>query len=271
MIINDIDFSELYLNHMAKAGRVTKPASNWDSRAEKMAETCANPGDEYLKAFLSMMDLNDAGTLLDVGCGPGTICLSVAEKLEHVYGLDYSTGMLNVANRRAEKMGLDNVTMISRAWDDNWDDIPECDIVVASRSTLVADMRSALIKLNAKAKMRVYTTHTVNSHFIDPRIIKVIGRNDAGLPNYIYALNILYQMGINPRLDYIHSQNPPIRIMNYEALESSVSWSLGELTDQERDKLYCYYQQGKDEPESLISSLRSWAFISWDKHEIKRF
>lgn len=76
-IYQDIDFSRLYLNHMARAGRVEKPACSWDERAEKMATVCANPEDDYLKSFLSLMDLSGAETLLDVGCGPGTICLPV--------------------------------------------------------------------------------------------------------------------------------------------------------------------------------------------------
>ncbi|VFS50104.1 23S rRNA (uracil-5-)-methyltransferase RumA [Budvicia aquatica] len=71
-----------------KPGGWTKPASSWDAKAEKMAESCANPEDEYLKKFLSMMDLTGAETLLDIGCGPGTICLQVADRLKHVYGLD---------------------------------------------------------------------------------------------------------------------------------------------------------------------------------------
>ncbi|QBH96344.1 methyltransferase domain-containing protein [Limnobaculum zhutongyuii] len=267
MIISDIDFSSLYKNHMAKAGRVTKPASSWDAKAEKMAESCANPEDEYLKKFLSMMDLTGAKTLLDIGCGPGTICLQAANKLEHVYGLDYSAGMLEVAERRANVMELDNVTLFQRAWDDNWDDIPPSDIVVASRSTLVADMGAALKKLHDKALMRVYTTHPIDPHFMDIRILRALGRENTGLPNYIYPLNILCQMGINPRLDYIYSRNCQARTDSYEEFEKTVSWSLGELTDRERDNLHKYYQQGKNGPEPLISPLRGWAFISWDKNQ----
>lgn len=265
MIINDIDFATLYKNHMAKAGRVTKPASSWDAKAEKMAESCANPEDEYLKKFLSMMDLTGAETLLDIGCGPGTICLQVAERLKHVYGLDYSAGMLAVAQRRAKVMKQDNVTLFQRAWDDSWDSIPECDVVVASRSTLVADMASALKKLNDKARLRVYTTHTIDPHFMDIRILRALGRESTGLPNYIYPLNILCQMGINPRLDYIYSRNCQSRVDSYEEFEKSIGWSLGELTESEQNALYAYYQKGKDGPEPLISPLRGWAFISWDK------
>lgn len=269
MIIDDINFSQLYKDHMTLAGRVAKPASSWDSRAENMAKKCADPEDEYIKAFLSLMNLSDAKTLLDVGCGPGTICLPVANQLDHVYGLDYSSGMLDVAKRLAKSQGIDNFSSIQKSWDDNWDNVPECDIVVASRSTLVTDMAASLQKLHAKARLRVYTTHTINPHFMDIRILKAIGRDSIGVPNYIYPLNILYQMGINPRLDYIHSHNCQAKTDSYDTFESSVIWSLGSLTEQEREQLYQYYQQGKNRDEPLMSPLRSWAFISWDKNPPK--
>ncbi|WP_347254738.1 class I SAM-dependent methyltransferase [Leminorella grimontii] len=262
-VYQDVDFSQLYLNHMRRAGRVTKPASSWDEKAEKMARVCANPEDEYLKAFLSRMDLSGAETLLDVGCGPGTICLLCAPRLRQVYGLDYSPGMLDAACRRANEAGIVNAAFIQREWDAAWDDVPVCDIVVASRSTLVADMASALRKLNEKARMRVYTTHAVQSHFIDERILSALERQSDGLPNYIYPLNILYQMGIHPRLDYIDAHYPQPQPESYEALERAVGWSLGELSLTEKRRLKSYYRRCEEDDVAPLSSLRRWAFISW--------
>jgi SAM-dependent methyltransferase len=265
MTINDINFSQIYQDHLSIAGRVAKPASSWDERAESMAKRCSDPEDDYTKTFLSLMDLSGAETLLDVGCGPGTIGLPLANKLSHVYGMDYSAGMINVAQRRAEQMKLSNVTFIQKSWDESWQDIPACDIVVASRSTLVSDMAAALKQLHDKARLRVYTTHTVTPHFMDARILKAIGRESLGLPTYIYAINILYQMGINPELTYIHAKAGQMNTDSFDAFESSVSWSLGPLTAREREGLRQYYQQVKNSAQPLVSSVRSWAFISWAK------
>ena len=46
------------------------------------------------KSFVSKINFEGAKSLLDVGCGPGTIALEAAPHLEAVYGLDYSSGML---------------------------------------------------------------------------------------------------------------------------------------------------------------------------------
>ena len=118
----------------------------------------------YIQQFVDRMDLTDCATLLDVGCGAGAISLTVAARLEHVYGLDYSPGMLEAFAANARERGLAGVTPILRAWDDDWSDVPICDVVVASRSTAVPDLEAALLKLNSKARRRVYVTYPADGH-----------------------------------------------------------------------------------------------------------
>lgn len=95
----------------------------------------------------------------------------------------------------------------SSALEEDWSDLPRCDIAVASRSTLVADMRRAMSKLNNQARLRVYTTHLVSTSFVSPAIQRAAGREVIELPNYIFALNVLYQMGIYAHVDFIRGQN----------------------------------------------------------------
>lgn len=185
MLIDDIDFADLYLQQLRLAHRTEKTPDHWDQRAEKMAENCASPTDSYLQQLTSKIDLQGAQTLFDMGCGPGTVSLALADKLTTIYGVDYSQGMLNVAARRAAALKADNVHWIQRAWEEDWSDLPRCDIAVASRSTLVADMRQAMSKLNNQARLRVYTTHLVSTSFVSPAIQRAAGREVIELPNYI--------------------------------------------------------------------------------------
>src|SRR3546814_20967178 len=60
-----------------------------------------------------------------------------------------------------------------------------------------------LAKLHAKARRRVYLTHLAGGHFIDPAIQQALGRTRPAMPGYIYIINILHGMGIQPSLDYI--------------------------------------------------------------------
>lgn len=81
-----------------------------------MAENCASPTDSYLQQLTAKIDLQGAQTLFDMGCGPGTVSLALADKLTTIYGVDYSQGMLKVAARRAAALKADNVHWIQRAW-----------------------------------------------------------------------------------------------------------------------------------------------------------
>ncbi|BDM65346.1 methyltransferase [Shewanella sp. NFH-SH190041] len=268
MIIEDVDFAAMYQAHLKKANRSHKTSDHWDKRAEEMAVSCANPNDPYIRDFLAMMDLTGADTLLDMGCGPGSICLAAADRFEQVYGVDYSAQMLTVCRRRAVQLGLGNVNLLQRAWEDDWQDIPVCDIAVASRSTLVGDLHAAMYKLNQHARLRVYTTHTVSPTFIDPRIIRAIGREVVTLPNYLYAVTVLEQMGIHPKVDYITSLNCQGRDNSYEDFEHSVSWSLGGLSEAETMALRQFYDSHKQPGKPLLAGDRSWAMVYWDKVDL---
>ncbi|WP_407901220.1 class I SAM-dependent methyltransferase [Providencia rustigianii] len=263
MLINQLDFAKMYQQHMQQAQRSRKEPEHWDKKAQQMAQTCANPNDPYLVGFRQLMDFTGAKTLLDVGCGPGSISLALANQFESVIGIDYSQGMLEMAEIRAKEMNITNARFEPLAWEDNWDSLPKVDISVASRSTLVDDLKGALLKLNRQTNLRVYTTHTINPTFIDEKVIKAIGRNVVSLPTYIYAVNILHQMGINARVDFIKSPNKG-GFNNFAAFADSVNWSLKDLTEDEIEKLRHYYNEQTASGRVLPFPSRDWAMVSWD-------
>ncbi|MBP6018634.1 MAG: methyltransferase domain-containing protein [Burkholderiaceae bacterium] len=201
MIISDLDFAAMYKLHMGLSQRPAKPASVWDDKALDLSARVMNS--PYSDEFVKRMDLQGASSLLDVGCGPGTIALAVAGQLDQVHGLDYSVGMLACMAENAAAQGLDHVQTHLLAWEDSWDTVPVCDIVVASRSSLVADMAGALAKMTAHARLRCYMTHLVGGSFGGAGSATLTGRQQGSLPDYIYIINILYGMGLHPRIDYI--------------------------------------------------------------------
>lgn len=56
MLIDDIDFADLYLQQLKLAHRTEKTPDHWDQRAEKMAENCASPTDSYLQQLIAKID-----------------------------------------------------------------------------------------------------------------------------------------------------------------------------------------------------------------------
>ncbi|MCL2021181.1 MAG: class I SAM-dependent methyltransferase [Betaproteobacteria bacterium] len=259
MTIAAIDFCRLYSDHMTAAGRA-KPSSAWDKRVPDIKRK--EKKGRYAGEFISRMDLTDARTLLDVGCGTGAISLPLAARLERVIGLDYSQGMLDEFKASIAEQGITNADALHLAWEDDWSEVPECDIVVASRSTMVQDIGAALAKLDAKAKKRVYLTHLVDGRFIDPRIFDAIGRKPLPMPDYIYVLNILHSRNIHPRLDYIDGEGPLTGITEFDELLQRTTWAIGELDTNERARLQAWFEEVMEN--GGLNTIIRWAFISWD-------
>ena len=266
--INDIDFAQLYRNHIQQATREPKTSQDWDKKALTMMNTCAELNSPYVKDFTSRMDMKGAQTLLDVGCGGGTIALSVANQFQKIYALDYSQGMLDVVQQRSEQLGLKHVECLLKSWDDNWNDVPECDIVVSSRSSMVNDIEDALAKLNAKAKKAVYMTMTVDKDFIDREILSYIGRDQVGFPSYIYAINLLHQQGYQATVDFTSTPQAcnQAKPTDETGFIETVRWSLGELSQEEIDKLKHYYKKNQNGHLTGRPAQKKWAFVAWQKN-----
>jgi len=261
MTIFAIDFARLYQDHMAAAGK-PKTREEWDERAAKMKQ--GQDEGTYTTALMERLDFSDCESLLDVGCGAGAVALAAAPHLDRVYGLDFSPGMLALLAENARSKGYSNIYPITRAWEDDWSDVPVCDIVVASRSSAVTDMADALAKLNNKACRRVYLTSLVGGYFIDPGILAAAKRQRMPLPDYLYIVNILYRMGIHPRLDYIESGNRLAGKKDFTQFSRKVADILGELSPQEKERLKAWYEADPARALSGGDPFR-WAVVSWEK------
>ena len=58
------------------------------------------------------LGLDGRGRLLDLGCGPGTVTLRVADRFEEVVGVDPDAGMVAEAQRLAAERGITNARFV---------------------------------------------------------------------------------------------------------------------------------------------------------------
>lgn len=260
MSIDRIDYAELYREQMRNAGWRKKTPDEWDKRAPAMSQR--GVGGPYADDFIAAMNTQGASTLLDVGCGHGALCLPLAERFEQVHALDYSPVMLQHLNENAQALGIHNVQSHCLAWEDEWDGVPVCDILIASRSCSVADMDVLLNKVNRYARQRVYLSYLVGGRFVDHELTSLLSREYQGLPDYIYIINMLYQRNIHPTLSYIETPSRLAGTDNFEAFVKKVEWAMGKLDESETTLLRDWYQANPEKARQGGAPMR-WALISW--------
>jgi SAM-dependent methyltransferase len=258
MNLSDIDFAERYRRQVQRVNRREKTPEYWDGRAPAMSQRMSDS--QYVLQFVAALDLEGCATLLDVGCGPGTIALTVAPRLEHVYGLDYSPGMLAAFAEEARARGLTAATPILHAWEDDWADVPLCDIVVASRSTAVPDLEAAILKLDSKARKRVYMSYPADGRLPGDEVRRAIGRADSSAPDYLCTVGILHHLGLHPTLGYLTTENRFARCVDFADFLSKVTELVGSLSAEESCRLEMFYRQTRD---CALQEPTRWAVFSW--------
>lgn len=262
MKFEDIDFNEIYKEQKEKSSFRSKSKEAWDKKAVSMNQRVHNS--IYNQQFLKQINLDGIESLLDVGCGVGNLSLIFAKKLKRVYSLDYSTKMLEILEENAKKENTTNINTINKSWYDDWNDVPNADLVIASRSMEVKDMKEALLKLNEKANKKVVITYKVGGSFVSSEILNVLGREIIKKPDYIYLVNILYNLGINASVNFIQSEGRNAIYTSKEKFIESVSWSIDGLSNDEVKRLEKYYE-GLDISKKQKEDFVYWAVISWNK------
>ena len=139
---------------------------------------------------------------------------------------------------------------------------PECDITFASRCLDVDDLKQALEKLLSKTKKALYITFKVGS-FINEDVLNALGSNIEKRPDFIYLINILFQMGYLPKLEYIQTSCSDGMPETIDDLVKKIQWGLSrELTEPEVYNLNKYFNGNRFERKQ---EYMNWAFIRVDK------
>jgi SAM-dependent methyltransferase len=216
-----------------------------------------------------MLDIDHQTTVLDVGCGPGTLTLPLARRAASVTAIDYAAGMLDRLRAAAEQQCLTNVRTVLCAWEDDWRQasITNHDVAIASRSLNIEDLGGGIAKLDEYARKRVYLVERIDPTPFDPAAFAAVGRPFDSGPDYIYTLNILYTMGIHPEVRQI-TIAPEDTFPDLEHALERYRWMIKNITGEEEQQLRAFLSSrivSKTAGGVTIGGLapQRWALISW--------
>lgn len=90
---------------------MTSDAEFWDKIAEKYAaQPVKNPSAFARKQAITREYLRPDATVLEIGCGTGSLALAMAPHTGHIHALDVSGEMIKIADEKKAAAGVTNVT-----------------------------------------------------------------------------------------------------------------------------------------------------------------
>ncbi len=100
---------------------MTTDASFWDRIADEYAQKPVDDPDAFdRKTTITRSRMEPSDTVLDLGCGTGSLALRLAPHAAHVHGLDLSSAMTRIARGKASAQKIENVTFHTGAFDETF-------------------------------------------------------------------------------------------------------------------------------------------------------
>ena len=177
------------------------------------------------EAVIRGTDITADSRILDIGSGPGTLAIPFASRVKHVTAVEPAEGMRSVMQEKMAERGVTNIDIVQKRWEDvdvAADLRPPYDVVIASFSLGMSDIRAAIEKMIQASSRYVYLYHFAGPtswdrqwHELWPRLH---GREYQSGPKSDVLYNVLYQMGIYPNV----STFPLVHNQRYSNLEEAM-------------------------------------------------
>lgn len=191
-----------YANEKGWADYWNAVAQSYSRRNKEIAGHC-----QELVGWLAGEGILNAETIvLDVGCGPGTYALPLAERVKEVVALDVAENMLQVLCAEAAEKGLAaRVRTLLGRWEDVKDE-KQFDLVFAANSPAVYNYET-LVKMNRVSRKYCCLVSFARGcclHLRNQLWKKVMGAEISGSAfDVIYPFNILYCEGYYPQVKFM--------------------------------------------------------------------
>lgn len=262
---NDIEWGEYWRERLE--GKKNK---DWDKAAPGFYKRTHK--EDYNTALFDLLILDEDDTVLDVGCGEGSITVPLSRKVKKVIGLDSSTKMLEYLEKRASQNNADNIETILKPIEEiKYEEIGNVDVVVCSRSlNAIMPIEDVLGELNRIANKYVFITiFGPENKKIERDFDKELGKQTEDFPDYNYFFNILFNMGIYANIQRFDLQN----YREYESIEEAMDngkFRLDLYDDEEKELLKEYLERvltydSKTKKYYNVKDKADWIMVWWKK------
>jgi len=230
----NIDWNEVWKSQMERSRRSSpgrECARIWETK--DMAKRFWNMSQENshrVEKTIAGTEINLKSRVLDIGAGPGTLAIPFAQRVSHVTAVEPAEGMVSMLKEMAEKQDVGNISVVQKRWEDvdvKRDLEPPYDIVIASFSLGMPDIRQAIEKMMEASSGNIYLYHFAGDTSWDIQWKelwpKLHGREYFAGPKCDVLYNVLYQMGIYPHIRVfrlVHNQRYSSVQEAFEALKS---------------------------------------------------
>jgi len=202
-----VDWNQAWREMRTNGDSPARQPKFWDGRAPSFAKHVART--DYARNFLKIMKPRPDWSVLDMGCGGGTLALPLSDRVGSITAVDFSEKMISILREQCTARGIRNIRTLCARWEDDWRQagIGIHDVAIASRSLVVEDLQGGIEKLDQAARKRVYIVTIVGDGPHDRNAYTALGRELKVGPDYIYNYNLLYQMGIYAKVDFIDQKH----------------------------------------------------------------
>jgi SAM-dependent methyltransferase len=215
--------------------------------------------------------------MLDIGAGPGTLAIPLAPLVKEITSVEPGGGMGDIFKERMKKEGIINITILCKRWEDidpARDLAGQYDVVIASLSLTMEDIRLALQKMDVVSREYVYLFWFVDMPFWE-RMYADLWEPLHGLeyhpgPKADCLFGVLYQMGIYANVEMLPLKKE-YRFTTLDEMTAFFRRRFNVMTEEQERVMADYLKPlvRTIGPEIVISGDSTFAKIWWRKDRKK--
>jgi SAM-dependent methyltransferase len=222
------DWNQVWKDMMGKRQGVAPDCADlWDEEkhARHYWETIQQLGLKRIMNTLSTLHIHPDSRVLDIGAGPGTLAIPLSGKVCQVTAVEPSPGMMKVLQDNLCDRKITNTLCIQKRWEEVDVDSqldPPFDAVLAAFSLDMPNIREAVQKMIQVCSGHVYLYWFAGvpswTGYYQTLWPSLHGISYQPSPKFNVLVRVLWQMGINPRVEFIPTFFP----IKYRSLDDAV-------------------------------------------------